>query len=146
MSKLKDVLESSAVFGSIDDADLEDLESRFEPRRFNTGEVLTSVGEEAEFYYLLGSGCLLVALEEGKALVMSSPGDFAGLDLISDRGNYRSEVIVLDTAEVFAVAREDMKAFLESGSAAAEQVLDAWTAHVDQIAPFAKHEDILECL
>ena len=146
MSNLKETLKNSAVFASVEGADLAELESLFEERKFSSGEVLMTAGETAQYYYLLDEGSLLVAMEEDRAVVLSAAGDFAGLDLISENGHCRSTVTVLGDAVAHVISRDDAMGLIAEDSPVSETIREAWTAYVDQVAPFAKLDNSLECL
>ncbi len=146
MSNLNELLECSAVFGSIEASDLEGLETLFQKRKFSAGEVLMSEGDGAQYYYLLNSGSLLAAFEDGRALVLSAPGDFLGLDLVSDQGHCRSTVTVLEETETFAISMEDAKGLLADGNGTAQALKENWPAYLDQVAPFFETDHILESL
>ena len=143
MSNLKEILNISPVFSSLEDADIENLKPLFDKREILPGEVLAEATNRAEYFFLLDEGTLLLALDEGKSVVLNSPGDFIGLELLSFSGVYKTTVSVLEKGSVFAVHRRNFLDSIRDDSPVAALIMASWQEYLDTTAPFAKNiEDL----
>ena len=126
MASISTILSRSAVFGSLDPGKLQKLAPLFEKRDVYTGELLTTAGEPAQYYFLLDSGTLMLAMDQGRALVLETPGDFAAMDLVAAEPYYRSTTTVLEPGRVYAVSREAFCDLAEKESAFFQDFSTAW--------------------
>ena len=138
MSQLDAVLEKSIVFGSLEPADLGRLEPLFQKWPINTGDILCTAGNKAQFFFLLETGCLLLAMEEGKAAVLDCPGDLAAMEMVSSKGVCITSITALESGTVWALSREEFLLFIQEDTPAAASVMAGWQTFLDQKAPFAK--------
>lgn len=79
-------LSESIIFKGLDPQDIDSLVPLFSRWSVMSGEVLARTGHGAQFFFLLEEGALLVAMEEGRAVILNTPGDFAGLSMVSCSG------------------------------------------------------------
>lgn len=141
MSDIKEILNKSKVFGSLDRESVSSLESLFDQWRIHPGDILANAGDTAHTFFLLGKGTILVAMEEGRAVVLDSPGDFIGLELLSARGIYKADVSVLEEGIVFAVPRQEFIELIQQDSDMAETIMSEWQDFLESRAPFAKNAE-----
>ena len=140
MDSLKACLEKSIIFNSLDAQGLDALLPLFSPWRINPGEVLAQSGQAAQFYYLLEKGTLLLSMEEGKAVVLNAPSDFAGFSLMSRDGQATATVTVLEQGRVWAISCEDILEFARQETPAAAAVAEGWRQYVDEKAAFVSQD------
>ncbi|MFH1155759.1 MAG: cyclic nucleotide-binding domain-containing protein [Pseudomonadota bacterium] len=107
-----------------------------EPRTVQTGEALTTAGERATRFFILVSGTLLVAMDNGKALVVNRPGDFIGLNILSEKGVYRNTLTALAPGEVLAITRDAFPDIIQEESPAGQKIMTAWNAYLEDHVPF----------
>jgi len=138
MSQLDAVLEKSIVFGSLEPAGLDRLGQFSQKWPVNTGDILCTADNKAQFFFLLEKGCLLLAMEEGKAVVLDSPGDLAAMEMVSRNGECIATITVLEAGTVWALSREEFLLFIQEDTLAASVVMSGWQAFLDQKAPFSK--------
>lgn len=143
MGDLKDILTTSSVFGVLEKTDIDRLEALFDRREIHPGDILAQAENRAECFFLLGKGAVLLAMDKGKGVVLNTPGDFIGMELLSVKGIYKTTLSVLEKGYVFAVSRKDFLAVIREDSAGAEAIMEAWQVYLDNTASFAKNiEDI----
>jgi CRP-like cAMP-binding protein len=143
MSDLKVILNKSSVFNTLEEDDIQRLEPLFEKWGIHTGDILATAKDAAQFFFLLNKGTLLLEMEEGKSVVLDTPGDFIGLELLSAKGVYKTTISVLEKGSLFAVARQDFLNFIQKDSPAAAAIMTSWQTYLDATASFAKNiEDI----
>jgi len=143
MSAIKEVLGKSPVFSSLGQDDIQRLEPLFEKWEIDPEDVLATADDAAQFFFILSSGTVLLAMEEGKSAVLNMPGDFIGLELLSDKGMYKTTVTVLEKGSVFAIPRQDFLSFIQEDSPAAAAIMTSWQEYLEAVASFAKNiEDI----
>lgn len=138
MSNLQQIMNGSPVFQSLEQTDMDRLAPLFRSRELQTGDILTTEGEAAQYFFLLEEGTLLLGMEDGKGLVLDSPGDFAGMEMLSVKGVYRTTTTVLAPGRAHAVLRQDFLEFIQADTQGAAAVMAAWQTVLDQRAPFAK--------
>ncbi len=141
MTDIKSILQSSELFKDLADQDLGALVSMCEKRMVLAGDTLAQPGHEAEFYYVLIRGVLMIAMADDRALVLATPGDFAGLELASEKGKYISTLTVLEDGEVMAVPRAEFLELIRSAPEAGQTILNAWLACIDRQASFLSPGD-----
>lgn len=141
MSDIKEVLKKSKVFGSLDEDSAATLANLFDKWDIHPGEVLTNANDTAHTFFLLGKGTVLLAMEDGKAVVLDASGDFMGLELLSVKGKYKTSLSVLEEGCVFAVSRQDFLDIIQEDSVMAETIMAAWQEYLDAKAPFAKNNE-----
>ncbi|MCG8530739.1 MAG: cyclic nucleotide-binding domain-containing protein [Desulfovibrionales bacterium] len=146
MLNLKESLKCSAVFGSIGEKDLDEIVPFFEARHLTPGEMLMTLGSPAKYFYLLGEGSLLLSTKEGKALILSSPGDFVAMDMVSEQGLYTGSLTALEDGVAFVISRDDFSQWIRKKDDLATGILDAWTLFLGRVAPFVEHKGALEHL
>lgn len=139
MNGVTRVLKQSPVFLTIEEDEIENLKTIFDKWEIRPGDVLTTAGEPAQYFFLLESGTILLAMDEGKAVVLKTPGDFIGMELLSARGIYKTTLTVLEKGSVFVVPRQDFLEVIRADTPAAASVMSSWQDYLDQTAPFAKN-------
>jgi CRP-like cAMP-binding protein len=139
MGSISDILHKSSIFNSLDKKDLEQITPLFERRELNIGDVIAMAGDAAQYFFLLEKGTLLLAMEEGKSLVLDRAGDFIAMELLSHRGRYKTIVTALEGGGVFTIPREDFLAFIQEDTPGAAAIMQAWQGFLDQAAVFAKN-------
>ncbi|WP_022667429.1 cyclic nucleotide-binding domain-containing protein [Desulfospira joergensenii] len=141
MSNLTDILRRSDVFKSLDDPDIERLSLLFDSRELHTGDVLTSEGDPAQYFFLLEKGTLLLAYEDEKAVVLKDCGDFAGMELLSAKGICKATATVLEPGRAHAVSREEFLAFIQEDTPGAASAMASWQEVLDGIGDFVKNRE-----
>lgn len=138
MKDIKDILNTSSIFSSLEEEDIQRLEPFFEKREIHPGDILATAGEAAQFFFLLNTGIILLAMEKGRSVVLNNPGDFVGLELLSVRGVYKTTITVLERGSVFAIPRQDFLSFIQEDSIAAATIMISWQEYLDKTASFVK--------
>ncbi len=67
-------LSESIIFKGLEAQDIDTLVPLFSRRAVVPGEILAQSGHNTQFFFLLEEGVLLVAMEEGRAVVLNRPG------------------------------------------------------------------------
>ncbi|WP_299979008.1 Crp/Fnr family transcriptional regulator [Desulfobacula sp.] len=143
MSNIKEILNKSSVFNSLGEDDIQRLEPLFEKREIHPGDIIAKAEDTAQFFFLLNKGTILLAMEEGRSVVLNTPGDFIGLELLSARGVYKTTMTVLENGSVFVVPRQDFLSVIQEDSSAAAVIMTSWQEYLDKTASFAKNiEDL----
>ncbi len=137
MSSIDTVLNTSPVFSSLGAQDIKNLAGHFDKRDTLAGDIITTAGDPAQFFYLLADGTVLLEMKEGKAVVLNRPGDFIAMELLSAKGIYQTSVHVLEKGAVLAIQREKFLDIIQEDSPVAEQIMGAWHDYLDRTAPFA---------
>ena len=138
MSEMENILEESAVFSRMTTEGKQRLAGTATKRRIQEGEVLAQAGEPASFFFVTGSGTLLLSMAEERALVLKTPGDFIAMELLSDEGVYKSTVTALCDGFVYVLDRGTFLEMIREDSADAGEVVRAWRNYLEQTAPFVK--------
>jgi len=139
MGSISDVLKESMVFNSLEEVDLKKIIPLFEKWELDTGDVITTAGDIAQYFFLLESGTLLLSMEAGKSVVLETPGDFMAMELLSTKGVYKTTTTVLENGNVFAVSSESFLSLIQEDTPGAETIMQAWQKFCDQKAVFAKN-------
>jgi len=139
MSDLKEILNESPVFNSLGKEDILRLEPLFEKWEILPGDILCNARDAAQFFFLLNKGTLLLAMEDGKSVVLKTAGDFVGLELLSARGVYKITISVLEKGSLFAVPRQAFLDVIQEDSPAAAMIMTSWQAYLDATASFVKN-------
>lgn len=143
MASISDVLKKSMVFSSLEPADQESLCPLFEKWDLHIGDVITTAGNIAQYFFILEKGTLLLEMEGGKAVVLDTPGDFLAMELLSLKNLYTTTTTVLEEGCVYAVAKEVFLGLIQEDTEAAETIMAAWQEFCDERAPFLRRiEDI----
>lgn len=138
MSDIKEILNKSSVFNSLGEDDIQRLEPFFEKREIHPGDIIAKADDAAQFFFLLNNGTVLLAMEEGRSVVLNTPGDFIGLELLSAKGVYKTTLTVLEKGSVFAVPRQAFLAVIQENSEASATIMGSWQEYLDKTAPFVK--------
>lgn len=137
MGTINAVLKKSPVFAELEEGDRQMLETLFEKRKIHVGESLSSAGEPAKHFFLLGKGVLLLGMNDGKAVVADCPGDFVGLELLSAFGICHTDTTVLEAGHVYVIPRDAFLELIQEDSKAATIIMESWRKFLDKTAPFA---------
>jgi CRP-like cAMP-binding protein len=105
MDEIKAILENSPGFRE----EIKSMAGIFEKRRTCPGEILAQSGNTAHSYFLLGKGAVLCAFDDGRAVVLTRPGDFMGMQFLSDDAKYNATMTALDSGVVYAVLRQEFE-------------------------------------
>nr|WP_319394990.1 cyclic nucleotide-binding domain-containing protein [uncultured Desulfobacter sp.] len=132
-------LSESSIFKGLGAQDIESLVPLFSRWSVMPGEVLAQAGHGAQYFFLLEEGALLVAMEEGRAAVLSSPGDFAGLSMVSRDGIHSSTITVLEKGSVWVVPCRDILDLTCQDTQAAASIMDGWRQFCKEKAPFCSN-------
>lgn len=139
MCNIEETIKQSSVFKDLTQADIEQLTSLFAKQEIHPGDILSSAGNMAQSFFLLGKGTVLLAMDEGKAAVLNTPGDFISMELISAKGICKTTVHVLEKGMVFVISRQAFLDVIQDDSPAAERIMTAWQAYLEKTAPFAEN-------
>ena len=137
---IDNILKKVEMFKSLKHTDIEKIKLIIEKRNTIEGEVLTTPKEKADFFFILVSGDILISMEKEKSVVMSTSGDFIGMDLISSKGIYISELTALSNGKVLAINRDDFFKIIQEDSHVFQNIMDSWTVYLNKIAPFVKNK------
>ena len=135
-------LKKGTVFSSLSPTDLKKLGTLMEKQDVQEGERLATKKERATRFFILSSGTLLVDMDDGNSVVMTCPGDFIGMELLSSKGKYINTVIALEDGEIFAIKRDDFLDLIQEDSLMAETIMLHWNAYLDDNLPFLKQKNI----
>ncbi len=113
-----------------------------EKQDIQEGETLAIKKERATRFFILSSGTLLIAMDDGKSAVMDRPGDFIGMDLLSSKGEYINTVIALENGEVLAIKRDDFLDLIQEDSLLAETIMHHWNSFLEENLPFVEQKEI----
>ncbi|WDP92444.1 MAG: cyclic nucleotide-binding domain-containing protein [Desulfobacter sp.] len=138
METLDNVLNKSVVFSGLAAADADRIKSLFQKWELHTGDTLTCAGDQAQFFFLLEKGTLLLALEEDKGVVLDAPGDFAAMEILSREGRYVATITALERGTAWIIPRQDFLDFIQEDTPGAAAVMEGWQSFLDDRAPFAK--------
>lgn len=141
MSDFKEMLSRSTLFSGLGTQDIDRLAPLFDPRDLHVGDVLTSEGEPARYFFLLERGTLLLAYGDGKAVVLNASGDFAGMELVSAKAIYKATATVLGPGRAHAIFREDFLAFVREDTPGASGVMEAWQTVLDSVGDFVRNQE-----
>jgi CRP-like cAMP-binding protein len=143
MSDIKEILNKAIIFNSLEEDDIQSLATLFEKREIRAGDIIATAEDIAQFFFLLDNGIVLLAMEEGRSVVLDTPGDFIGLELLSAKGVYKTTLTVLEKGSVFAIPRQEFLDVIQEDSAAAAAIMTSWQEYLETTASFAKNiEDI----
>jgi CRP-like cAMP-binding protein len=142
MSETLEILKKSTIFSSLALADFERLGSLMDKQDIQEGETLATKKERATRFFILSSGTLLIAMDDGKSAVMDRPGDFIGMELLSSKGEYINTVIALENGEVLAIKRDDFIDLIQEDSRLAETIMHHWNSFLEENAPFVEQKEI----
>ncbi|MCP3944764.1 MAG: Crp/Fnr family transcriptional regulator [Desulfobacteraceae bacterium] len=143
MSSISDVLEKSIIFNSLEDTDLQRIAPMFEKWELHTGDILTTAGNTAQYFFILGKGTLLLAMKDGRSVVLDAPGDFVAMELLSDRGMYKTTITALEDGMAFVIPRKVFLDFIQEDTPGAAAIMQAWQGFLDQVAAFAKQIEVI---
>ncbi len=129
-------LSKSIIFSGLDARDIEALVPLFSRRVILPGDVLAQAGHSTQFFFLLEEGTLLVAMEEGRAVVLNRPGDFAGLSMVSLNGTNTATITVLEKGAVWVVPWRDLLDLTSHDTQVAETIMNGWQQFFAEKAPF----------
>jgi len=138
MTGISNLLKKSIIFKTLEEADIQRITPLFEKRELSTGDILATAGDRAQYFFILEKGTLLLALEDGKSIVLDTPGDFIAMDLLSAMGRYKSTITALEDGLLFIIPRKFFLEFIQEDTPGAAAVMKAWQGFLDQTAPFVK--------
>jgi CRP-like cAMP-binding protein len=144
MGNIREVLNKSAVFEKLSDEDVLTLEPLFEEREISPGDVLASHKDAAQYFFLLAKGTLLLAMPDGRSVILNTQGDFIGFELLSAKGIYKATLTALEKGSVFAVLRQNFLAVIREDTQAAETIMACWQEYLETAASFARKMDELD--
>ena len=143
MGNIKNILKNSSVFSPLEEDDITTLSLLFGKWEIHSGDILATAEDTAQYCFLIHSGTLLLAMDEGRAVVLNTAGDFVGLELLSAKGAYKTTVTVLESGSVYVISNQDFLAFIQQDSTGAAAIMEGWQEYLEKTAPFAKNiEDI----
>lgn len=129
-------LSKSIIFNGLGARGIETLAPLFSRWAVMPGEILSRAGHKTQFFFLLEKGSLLVAMDEGRAVVLNRPGDFAGLSMVSLNGANTATITVLEKGAVWVVPCQDILDLAGRDTQAADTILDGWQQFSAKKAPF----------
>ncbi len=144
MESAINILKKSELFSNLAENDLAELREVMETRTVQAGETLTSLGDTATFFFVLHTGTILVALQDGKSIVMKNSGDFIGLELLSSKGIYTATLTALTPCEIAVIPRDAFLAFIQENSPAAEMFMQSWDRHHSLMYPFITEQNLTD--
>ncbi|OQY01925.1 MAG: hypothetical protein B6I26_02895 [Desulfobacteraceae bacterium 4572_130] len=135
---INNILKKVEIFKSLKHTDIEKINLIIEKRNIIEGEILATAKEKADFFFILVSGDILVSMEKEKSVVMSTSGDFIGMNLILSKGIYTSHLTALSNGKVLVINHDDFIRTIQEDSHVFQSIMTAWTIYLDKIAPFIK--------
>jgi len=142
MKRAINILKKSELFRNIEEKSLEAMGDTLEKRDVQEGEILATRGDTATFFYVLKTGTILIALNDGKSTVVNKTGDFIGLELLSSKGIYIATLTALTPCEIVVIQRVKFLEFIQSDSLAAATFMQAWSTYRSHTFPFLPEQDI----
>lgn len=142
MKRAINILRKSELFRSIEEKDLEAMGHTLEKRVVQEGEILATQGDTATFFFVLKTGTLLIALNDGKSAVVDKTGDFIGLELLSSKGIYIATLTALTPCEIVVIPRDTFLGFIQSDSSAAATFMQTWSTYRSRTFPFLPEQDV----
>ncbi len=115
MDDIKTILKNSPMFGELTEENIKNMAGLFEKRQTCPGEILAQAGDTAHSYFLLGKGTILCAIDDGKAVVLTRPGDFMGMQFLSDDSKYNATMTALESGVVYTVLRREFEDLCPAG-------------------------------
>lgn len=143
MGNIKDILIKSPVFSSLEKDDIERLGALFDRMEISPGDILTAAKDSAQYFFLLDQGTILLAMEEDRSVVLNSPGDFIGLELLSVKGVYKTTLTVLEKGGLFYIPRQEFLDLIQEDSDAATAIMESWQEYLERTAPFARNIEVI---
>jgi signal-transduction protein with cAMP-binding, CBS, and nucleotidyltransferase domain len=141
MSNIKEILNKSKVFDALDEDSIERLADLFDKWEIHPGDTLTNTNDTAHTFFLIGEGTVLLEMDEGKSVILDTPGDFIGLELLSAKGLYKTTLSVLEKGYVFVVPRQVFLDIIQEDSVAAATIMASWQEYLEVTASFAKNSE-----
>ncbi len=132
-------LSESIIFKGLDARDIDSLVPLFSRRTVVPGEILAQAGHGTQFFFLLEEGALLVAMEEGRAVVLNRPGDFAGLSMVSHNGTNTATITVLEKGAVWVVSCLKILDLTGHDTQMAAIIMEGWQQFCKEKAPFCSN-------
>lgn len=132
-------LSESIIFKGLDARDIDSLVPLFSRRTVVPGEILAQADHSTQFFFLLEEGALLVAMEEGRAVVLNRPGDFAGLSMVSLNGTNTATITVLEKGAVWVVSCLKILDLTGHDTQMAAIIMDGWQQFCKEKAPFCSN-------
>ena len=126
------LLERVPTLRLLGDTSLRMLAIGSEQRNFDQGDMLFSVGDDADAGYVVQRGAFRV--EEGGAEIVVGPGALIGELALIVAMKRPSSAIALERASVIRVARSLFQRVLESDPAAARRLRDELALRTSQLA------------
>lgn len=80
-----------------------------------------------------------MAMEEGRAVVLNRPGEFAGLSMVCLNGTNTSTITVLEKGAVWVVPCRDILELTGHDTEVAAAILDGWQQFCMEKAPFCSN-------
>ena len=103
-----------------------------EQRDFDRGDVLFTVGDDADAGYIVQRGAFRI--EDGGAEIIANPGALIGELALIVAMKRPSSAVALERSSVIRVARSLFQRVLESDPAAARRLRDEFASRTSQIA------------
>ncbi len=116
-ARVAHALRSVPLFRDLPSADLVALWRRLQEVRIPAGDVLCRRGDAGDYFYVLQAGLLEVRLgleADGLVLRHIGPGDFVGEMALLTGGPRSADVVAMEDSLLWALARRDFDAVLES--------------------------------
>ena len=141
MERAINILKKNELFRSVEEKDLDPMGKGLEKRTVQEGETLATQGDTATFFFVLETGTLLIAMNDGKSAVMNQTGDFIGLELLSSKGIYISTLTALTSGEIVVIPRNAFLEFIQNDSPAADSFMQAWNSYRSRTFPFLTEQN-----
>jgi CRP-like cAMP-binding protein len=141
MKRAINILKKSELFRNVEEKDLDAMGQVLEKRAVQEGETLANQGDTATFFFVLKTGTILIALNDGKSAVVNKTGDFIGLELLSSKGIYVATLTALTPCEIVVIPRDAFLEFIQKDSPAAETFMQAWNSYRSRTFPFLTEQD-----
>ncbi len=136
METNNDVLKQCILFKNSSDSDLTTMSRMMTSDNIQEGECLAVKGDKSTSFFILVSGMLLLELEGGKSIVLEKPGDFAGLDILSQKGIYCANLTSLTNGEIISIKHNDFLGLIQNNSESKENIMQVWSRHLSENIPF----------
>ena len=126
------LLERVPTLRLLGDTSLRMLAIGSEQRNFDQGDMLFTVGDEADAGYIVQRGAFRI--EDGGAEIIAGPGALIGELALIVAMKRPSSAIAIENSTVIRVARSLFQRVLESDPAAARRLRDEMAARTSQLA------------
>lgn len=140
MTDLKNICKKSEALTFLQKEEFQTLSSMFEKRVLNAGDILTTDGETARYFFILEQGVILLAYDDGRSILLDVCGDLLGMDFLSFKGIYKATATALTKGKAWAISRRKFLAFIGDNTDRTTNFMMAWQNFLQKKANFIRNK------